>query len=152
MGGNSTLEEFGKNFPRFRFVVLCHQFPDGAERVSHWDLLLEQPDVSNQRLLTFEVPTSPIHWAKPTLAKQLPDHRLTYLSYEGPISGNRGWVTRVLDGYVEWVVFSTDSLVLNLQFCWEKKDRNRPVSAILKLSKLASEINLNWELVMQIRE
>jgi hypothetical protein len=28
-------------------------------------------------------------------AIRLPDHRLTYLDYEGPISGNRGTVTRI---------------------------------------------------------
>ena len=36
-------------------------------------------------------------------ALQLPDHRIAYLEYEGPISNNRGEVTRVDQGTYEWL-------------------------------------------------
>ena len=37
---------------------------------------------------------SPPNTAGTILAESLPDHRLAYLDYEGPISGGRGSVTR----------------------------------------------------------
>jgi hypothetical protein len=55
----------------------------------HWDLMLESGDVLHTWALAAEpAPNLPI------AAEQLPDHRLIYLDYEGPISGNRGTVTR----------------------------------------------------------
>jgi len=36
-------------------------------------------------------------------ADLLPDHRAAYLDYEGPISGDRGTVSRWDDGTFEWL-------------------------------------------------
>lgn len=36
-------------------------------------------------------------------AEPLPDHRLFYLDYEGPVSGNRGVVTQWDKGIFEWI-------------------------------------------------
>ena len=71
-----------------RFVVLYHQLPDDQSHASHWDLMFEQEEV----LRTWAVDQPP--FAKECLALELPDHRPFYLGYEGPISGNRGFVTR----------------------------------------------------------
>jgi len=150
MGGNSTLEEFGKKFPSFQFVVLYHQFASGSDRASHWDLLLEQPDRESSQLLCFEVPAHPHNWEKTTSAKQLPDHRAIYLSYEGPISGNRGTVTQLLKGDVQWVTQSEKLLVLNLQFHWENKKQSPLILAILSLTRVTTENELDWELKLQI--
>ena len=68
-----------------RFVVLEHDSP--LER--HWDFMFETPS----GLATWSLAQPPD--AAPAIpAHQLPDHRLAYLEYEGPISDNRGSVTR----------------------------------------------------------
>ena len=68
-----------------RFVVLEHDHP-----VLHWDLLLEAGGV----LQTWRLAQPPLASSSSIEALQLPDHRLMYLDYEGPISGNRGNVKR----------------------------------------------------------
>jgi hypothetical protein len=83
-----------------RFAILAHDWP-----TPHWDLLLEVgPVLRAWRLL-----------AEPTVGTTVPaqpnyDHRLLYLDYEGPLSGDRGRVTRwdagTYDGELhdEWTV------------------------------------------------
>jgi hypothetical protein len=75
-----------------RFVLLEHDHPR-----PHWDLMLEAGSV----LWTWRLPQVP---SPPcTLpVERLPDHRLLYLDYEGPVSGARGTVRRVLSGTFEW--------------------------------------------------
>ena len=71
-----------------RFVVLIHDFPQ-----LHWDFMLEKEAV----LRTWRLDRPP-NDRGPIVAQPLPDHRLTYLDYEGPISGKRGKVTRFDQG------------------------------------------------------
>lgn len=66
-----------------RFVILEHDHP-----TLHWDLMLESGDA----LKTWRLPAPPPQ--SPTTALALGDHRLDYLHYEGPVSGNRGVVKR----------------------------------------------------------
>jgi hypothetical protein len=68
-----------------RYVILEHETSDGT----HFDFMLEMGGV----LKTWSLPQSP-SLGKQMHAEVLPDHRLAYLDYEGPISGNRGSVTR----------------------------------------------------------
>ncbi len=68
-----------------RFVVLEHDAPRGR----HWDLMLEH----GGRLRTWAL-SQPPDTPGPIPAEALPDHRLAYLDYEGPISGGRGEVRR----------------------------------------------------------
>lgn len=70
-----------------RYAILHHKLPDGE----HWDLLLEQDDVLATWQLADE-PLGPV--ALPIAALRVFDHRKKYLTYEGPISGGRGSVTR----------------------------------------------------------
>ena len=112
--GNQPLEEIGKNFERFRFAVLYHKLSDSCERPSHWDLLLEQPSSQGNSLLTFEVSVPPLEWGDPILVRKLPDHRPVYLNYEGPVSEDRGYVTRVLEGFFRWQTIDGNSLRLAL--------------------------------------
>ena len=65
-----------------RFVILTHNHP-----IWHWDFMLEQDGV----LRTWRLETDPSA-AGPINATQLPEHRLHYLNYEGPVSGGRGEV------------------------------------------------------------
>lgn len=68
-----------------RFVILEHDWP-----FLHWDFLLESGNLLRAwRLLQ---PVTLGQWIE---AQPLPDHRLVYLEYEGPVSGNRGEVRRV---------------------------------------------------------
>lgn len=66
----------------WRFAILRHDFPD-----LHWDLLLEAGDSCRTWRLS-AVPQVDVDIAATPIA----DHRLLYLDYEGPVSGNRGIV------------------------------------------------------------
>ena len=68
-----------------RYVILEHDAPRGL----HWDLLLETAGPLSAWALA-RPPDEPGEIP----AQKLPDHRRVYLEYEGPISGNRGTVTR----------------------------------------------------------
>lgn len=76
-----------------RFVVL-HHTGFGAD---HFDLMFERS--SGGPLETFRSPCWPILSAVDLVA--LGDHRNAYLTYEGPVSGNRGEVRRVALGEFE---------------------------------------------------
>lgn len=76
-----------------RFVILHHELPPGHERGTHFDLMLEMGGV----LRTWSLPELP-EVGKVIQAEALPDHRLAFLEYEGPVSGNRGTVSRVEEG------------------------------------------------------
>lgn len=72
-----------------RYVILLHELPSGRQRATHWDLMLQSGDV----LRTWALPREP-GLGLACDAEQLADHRPDYLEYEGPVSGNRGHVTR----------------------------------------------------------
>ena len=67
-----------------RFVVLRHDTPAGP----HWDFMLELAGSLRTWALQDEPTTT-----RPIAARGLPDHRLVYLDYEGPVSGDRGPVS-----------------------------------------------------------
>lgn len=67
-----------------RFVILAHDHP-----FLHWDLMLEAGGV----LQTWRL-AQPPELGRTIDATALADHRVMYLDYEGPVSGNRGSVTR----------------------------------------------------------
>ena len=93
-----------------RFVILFHDTPPGFERPPHLDLMLEAGDV----LRTFALPHFPA--AGETVGcEQLPDHRLAYLDYEGPVSDRRGSVARHDAGEYEIVSGTSETLVLRLR-------------------------------------
>jgi len=93
-----------------RFVLLRHHCPAGSHKASHWDFMLEWGGV----LRTWELQVLPNPWrialrdvmptsvgststepvAKVVDACRLTDHRLAYLDYQGPLSRNRGSVSR----------------------------------------------------------
>lgn len=67
-----------------RFVILEHDHP-----TLHWDLMLDTgPALRTWRL------AAPPTTGEIVAAEPLADHRLVYLDYEGPISGERGNVRR----------------------------------------------------------
>jgi hypothetical protein len=87
-----------------RFVVLRHEMPDSS-RATHWDFMIEQ----NGSLRTWALADEPAA-DRQTVAEMLPDHRLAYLEYEGPVSGNRGIVARWDAGEYELLVDSPEEL------------------------------------------
>jgi DNA polymerase Ligase (LigD) len=105
-----------------RFVLLRHECPPDCEKPSHWDFMLEVDDV----LWTWELRELPSVWLialgmevagdSPTVsATRLADHRLAYLDYEGPVSGDRGSVSRVDGGTYEFVERTSKRTAIVLQ-------------------------------------
>lgn len=86
-----------------RFVILRHECPESYKPGVHWDLMLEEAE----SLRTWALAAEPVV-GQTIVAEQLPDHRLTYLDYEGPISGNRGVVSRWDSGSYELVDSTPD--------------------------------------------
>jgi hypothetical protein len=84
-----------------RFVILLHKLPPGADRPTHWDLMLE----SEGALRTWALANEP-RPNQDIAAEQLADHRLDYLTYEGEVSGDRGRVIRWDEGEYDAVAES----------------------------------------------
>jgi len=78
-----------------RFVILHHDHP-----FVHWDFLLE----NGKNCRTWRVLSEPTAELTECDAELLPDHRLFYLDYEGPVSGDRGKVTRIDGGEFDWQI------------------------------------------------
>lgn len=72
-----------------RFVVLEHDSPRGR----HWDLMFE----TGAALATWALDEPP-DAASEVQAQSLTRHRIAYLDYEGPVSGDRGSVARWDEG------------------------------------------------------
>lgn len=87
-----------------RFVILEHR-----RETVHWDVMFEVGDV----LRTWAV-DAPVEPGVKLAARPLPDHRIAYLDYEGPISGDRGEVRRVASGTFATLEWLDDRVVLSL--------------------------------------
>ena len=103
-----------------RFVVLQHSpHPDpppnlgegmgGGVRGLHWDFMLQWGGV----LRTWALAQPPAPGIR-IEAERLFDHRLKYLDYEGPISGDRGAVTRWDSGQYELLEQRDDLICVRL--------------------------------------
>jgi hypothetical protein len=88
-----------------RFVVLAHDHPS-----LHWDFMLEKEAV----LRTWRLARPPGERG-PIEAQPLSDHRLAYLNYEGPVSGNRGTVQRFDRGEYAAVTEADDRIEVELR-------------------------------------
>jgi hypothetical protein len=66
-----------------------------------------------ESLRTWALAAEPANRAQ-LIGKKLPDHRLAYLDYEGPVSDNRGCVTRVDRGTYEVVRENEQELTVRL--------------------------------------
>ncbi|MBN2376610.1 MAG: hypothetical protein JXD22_09420 [Sedimentisphaerales bacterium] len=75
------------------FVIQQHQPPHPQHL--HWDLMLR----TNTVLATWQITEPPENWPKKTInCTKIFDHRLKYLTYQGPLSDNRGHVKIVAAG------------------------------------------------------
>ena len=96
-----------------RFVILRHEMPPGRDRGLHFDLMLE----CGGALRTWSLPEMPMA-DKPIQAEALPDHRLAYLDYEGPVSRERGRVAQWDHGAVAWV--ADEGFLIRLRLSGER--------------------------------
>ncbi|MCA9086111.1 MAG: hypothetical protein KDA81_18765, partial [Planctomycetaceae bacterium] len=86
----SELDRVSHHMSR-QFVILEHDHP-----FLHWDLLIEESPGAAQ-LLSWRL-LEPVSMGKWLPAEPLPLHRSAYLTYEGAVSGGRGFVTRLFSG------------------------------------------------------
>ncbi|MBS0204614.1 MAG: hypothetical protein JSS49_17050 [Planctomycetes bacterium] len=107
-----------------RFAILTHDQP-----FLHWDFLLEhggscrtwrlsQPPLTSDRIV----------------AEALPDHRLVYLDYEGPVSGDRGVVSQWDAGLFDWQSETPTEVAIQL--------RGRKLSGLVRMTATTDG---NWE-------
>ena len=89
-----------------RYVVLWHEGIDNP----HFDFMCEWRDHSPLITLRYE------SWPPddPNRFERLPDHRRKYLDYEGPISSNRGFVSRVAAGFCTIEIDREDTALVQL--------------------------------------
>ncbi len=87
-----------------RFVILEHDHP-----LLHWDLMLE----AAQALRTWRL-AAPPQPGRTVRAESIFDHRLAYLDYEGPVSGNRGRVKRWDTGQYDWLMNDPQRIAVRL--------------------------------------
>ena len=109
-----------------RYVILQHDW-NGM----HYDLMLEQVEV----LKTWRL-ASPIQAGRQE-AILLPDHRLEYLIYEGPISRDRGKVSRVAEGNYE--------ATLVTEQCWKIELQGTLKGSITLQQEAADHWQLEWQ-------
>lgn len=100
------------------YVVLWHEVPntnsprsDWRECESHFDLLI----ADGPTLRTWALDSWPLESGMECRAVSLPRHRRRYLTYEGPVSENRGTVSRVEAGQFLLLTDAPDRVVLQLQ-------------------------------------
>jgi hypothetical protein len=87
-----------------RFAVLSHDWPS-----PHFDLLIEHRNACRTwRLPLWPLPETPI------AVERIADHRSIYLTYEGPVSGNRGTVMRVDAGEIHGLTVDDLSVTATL--------------------------------------
>ena len=93
-----------------RYVILYHQQHSADTDLTHWDLMLEKDGL----LRTWKIQQQPAP-GEQLVAIPLPDHRIAYLEYEGPISDNRGTVSQFDYGTYEGSLpSSTESFSVDL--------------------------------------
>jgi len=103
-----------------RTVVLRHELPDGSH---HFDWLVEpsppgpSPDPDERSLLAWRL-AAPLHEAGTAVlhATRLPPHRRLYLEYEGTLSGGRGRVERLAEGWAERLEDGPESMTAIIAF------------------------------------
>jgi hypothetical protein len=92
-----------------RFVILRHEPTEEGSGQLHWDLMLE----ADSRLMTWALDEEPRQGAT-IAARQLPDHRPRYLTFEGSLSGGRGTVTCWDRGHYLWKDHAQDRIEVEL--------------------------------------
>jgi DNA polymerase Ligase (LigD) len=109
-----------------RYVILQHDHP-----VLHWDFMLE----SGQALRTWRLAAQPAaDQLIPVI--ELGKHRLAYLDYEGPVSGDRGTVSQWDRGEYDTLGDTDSRLVARL--------RGRRLNGTATLVRVGSDWSWRW--------
>ena len=105
----------GYHYPMSQSVILIHTLPNEQ---SHFDWFIDQPEINAEhRLLSFRCHHRPdFSSSSIQLVELLPNHRTAYLTYEGPVSNNRGSVHRVAAGSILELVKSAHSISILIQW------------------------------------
>lgn len=93
---------------------------------SHIDWLIAQNDANEQgELITFRLNCrlDKVKNGQSILAERIADHRWAYLEYQGPISGNRGVVSRVAKGVI--TSQKHDESIWRIEICWENDSKSK---------------------------
>ena len=115
--------------PPLRFVILRHE----GINPPHFDLMFESSPGSDLRTFRcFEWPPNP---GADLLA--LANHRRAYLEYEGPVSGNRGQVRRVLSGTCQLLAPTSGTRIIHIR-------EPQPLEIRIEQSEQASDV---WRVV-----
>lgn len=120
---------------KLRFVLLYHRvsskFESDSGRCDHFDLMLESNTDALLASWAFEenvlLKFASVVLAQDELANdstpaitsnatKVDDHRRAYLDYEGPISQDRGTVSRVCSGTCEWLERSNSRCQFKLNY------------------------------------
>ncbi len=90
------------------FVIILHT----GFGTDHYDFMLE----AGPALATWQLARNclALGEGESAPARKLPDHRLAYLTYQGPVSGGRGQVKRVCEGTFKTLVDNRHCLVVCL--------------------------------------
>jgi hypothetical protein len=101
-------------------VMLRHELPGGQWHVD-W-MIARDPD-GQRPLLSFRLGRSLLDLAPDEAIAVVPiqDHRAAYLEYEGPISGDRGRVSRIAAGRVLAVRSAQETEMVQLDIEWRDR-------------------------------
>lgn len=89
---------------------------------SHIDWLIARDDAGSLPLLTFRLPEvfHRLSTFVPLVAEKIADHRPHYLTYEGPLTENRGSVKRLARGLItRWAQVAQPGAVIEMQVRWQ---------------------------------
>lgn len=109
------------------FVIQLHSIGNS----SHFDLMIED----GEKLATWQLAALPGS-GEALPARLLPPHRREYLTYQGPVSGDRGSVQIADSGSAQMLSQGPD--------LWEIELAGRSVSGRFQLRRVHAD---NWELV-----
>jgi hypothetical protein len=111
-----------------RFVIQQHS----CEKNTHWDLMLEK----DGSLATWRVVCPPGKWGgKKVQCCNLFNHQIRYLSYQGPLSDNRGQVLIAAAGTYQPQKIS--------QKCWRVALKGDKINGLLELEQKHQD---HWEM------
>ncbi len=92
------------------FALVFHEAGENLGRSSHYDLFVRD----NDYLLTWEFQHHPMDIPTQSVL-QLANHRLEYLDFSGPLSGDRGILHPIDSGECSWLHRQPDRLILSFQ-------------------------------------
>ncbi len=112
-------------------VLLRHET---SEPSSHFDWMIAREPAGHQRLVTFRLARrlDELQPGQELVAEHIGDHRPAYLTYEGPLSDDRGHVRRVAEGTITGFAEDDEGYRLEVRWtqeCFQAVKLRRPCGA-----------------------